>query len=87
MTFTHGVGVGWLAPSLPFLGSANTPLDTSVTIDQASWVGSLIGLGALTGNIIFGLLLDRLGRKVCMYFLAIPNMVTTFVLSSRVSHN
>jgi len=38
-------------------------------------VGSLIGLGSLTGNIIFGLLLDRLGRKVCMYFLAIPNMV------------
>ncbi|KAH8417077.1 hypothetical protein KR222_002892 [Zaprionus bogoriensis] len=74
MTLTHGVGVGWLAPSLPLLGSDQTPLDKPVTIDQASWVGSLIGLGALTGNIIFGLLLDRLGRKLCMYLLAIPNM-------------
>lgn len=79
MTFTHGVGVGWLAPSLPLLGSENTPLESPVTIDQASWVGSLIGLGALTGNIIFGLLLDRLGRKLCMYFLAIPNIVGSFV--------
>lgn len=86
MTFTHGVGVGWLAPSLPLLGSENTPLDTPVTIDQASWVGSLVGLGALAGNIIFGLVLDRLGRKVCMYFLAIPNMVSTLVLYSRVFH-
>lgn len=86
MTFTHGVGVGWLAPSLPLLGSGNTPLESPVTIDQASWVGSLIGLGALTGNIIFGLLLDRLGRKLCMYFLAIPNIVCTFafVLSCHI---
>jgi len=75
MTLTHGVGVGWLAPSLPLLGSEETPLGTSISIDEASWVGSLIGLGALTGNIIFGLLLDRLGRKMCMYLLAIPNMV------------
>ncbi|KAH8310263.1 hypothetical protein KR044_000325 [Drosophila immigrans] len=75
MTFTHGVGVGWLAPSLPRLGSEETPLDKPISIDQVSWVGSLIGLGALTGNIIFGLLLDRLGRKMCMYLLAIPNMI------------
>ncbi|KAH8359705.1 hypothetical protein KR093_008426 [Drosophila rubida] len=75
MTFTHGVGVGWLAPSLPLLGSAESPLDTPISIDQVSWVGSLIGLGALTGNIIFGLLLDRLGRKMCMYLLAVPNMI------------
>lgn len=79
MTFTHGVGVGWLAPSLPLLGSGSTPLESPVTIDQASWVGSLIGLGALTGNIIFGLLLDRLGRKVCMYLLAIPNIVCIYL--------
>lgn len=76
LTLQHGIGVGWLAPSLPFLGSDQTPLNTPITVTETSWVGSLIGLGALTGNIIFGLLLDRLGRKVCMNLLAIPNMVT-----------
>ncbi|TDG42783.1 hypothetical protein AWZ03_010795 [Drosophila navojoa] len=74
LTLQHGIGVGWLAPSLPFLGSDQTPLNTPITVTETSWVGSLIGLGALTGNIIFGLLLDRLGRKVCMNLLAIPNM-------------
>ncbi|XP_034485937.1 facilitated trehalose transporter Tret1-2 homolog [Drosophila innubila] len=82
MTLTHGVGVGWLAPSLPLLGSEETPLGTSISIDEASWVGSLIGLGALTGNIIFGLLLDRLGRKMCMYLLAIPNMIYWILIYS-----
>ncbi|XP_017104189.2 facilitated trehalose transporter Tret1-like [Drosophila bipectinata] len=74
MTLTHGVGVGWLSPSLRLLGSDHSPLGDPITIGEASWMGSLIGLGSLTGNIIFGLLLDRLGRKLCMYFLAIPNM-------------
>ncbi|XP_062125159.1 facilitated trehalose transporter Tret1-like [Drosophila sulfurigaster albostrigata] len=82
MTFTHGVGVGWLAPSLPLLGSEETPLDKPISIDEISWVGSLIGLGALTGNIIFGLLLDRLGRKLCMYLLAIPNMIYWILIYS-----
>ncbi|KAH8278449.1 hypothetical protein KR018_003426 [Drosophila ironensis] len=74
MTLTHGVGVGWLSPSLRLLGSDHSPLGEPLTIGEASWVGSLIGLGSLSGNLIFGLLLDRLGRKLCMYFLAIPNM-------------
>jgi len=81
MTFTHGVGVGWLAPSLPLLGSEKSPLGQPINIDEASWVGAFVGLGALTGNIIFGLLLDRLGRKMCMYFLAIPNMVNIMTVT------
>lgn len=84
MTLSHGVGVGWLAPSLPLLGSEETPLGTAISINEASWVGSLIGLGAMTGNILFGLLLDRLGRKKCMYLLAIPNMVDIYCVYARV---
>lgn len=83
MTLTHGVGVGWLSPSLRLLGSDHSPLGDPITITEASWMGSLIGLGSLTGNIIFGLLLDRLGRKLCMYFLAIPNMVSSYYLFKR----
>lgn len=82
MTFTHGVAVGWLAPSLPLLGSEKSPLGEPINIDEASWVGAFVGLGALTGNIIFGLLLDRLGRKICMYFLAIPNMIYWILIYS-----
>lgn len=82
MTLTHGIGVGWLAPSLPLLGAELSPLDRPISIEEASWVGSLIGLGALAGNIIFGLLVDRLGRKMSMYFLAIPNMVNKLLYSS-----
>ncbi|EDV93397.1 facilitated trehalose transporter Tret1 [Drosophila grimshawi] len=74
MTLTHGIGIGWFAPSLPLLGSEETPLNQPISVNEVSWVGGLVGLGALAGNIIFGLLLDRIGRKLCMYFMAIPNM-------------
>ncbi|XP_030374058.1 facilitated trehalose transporter Tret1-like [Scaptodrosophila lebanonensis] len=74
MTFTHGVSVGWLSPTLRLLSSENSPLGYEITFVEASWIGSLMGLGSLVGNIGFGLLLDRIGRKTCMYGLAIPNM-------------
>lgn len=42
---------------------------------EISWIGSLFGLGSLLGNIMFGVLLDRIGRKWCMYMLALPVIV------------
>ncbi|XP_017487955.1 PREDICTED: facilitated trehalose transporter Tret1-like, partial [Rhagoletis zephyria] len=75
MTFTHGISLGWLSPIIQVLQSPDSPLNFTITTDQVSWIGSLFGIGFLVGNIFFGLTLDRLGRKVNMYLLAIPHML------------
>ncbi|XP_068153067.1 facilitated trehalose transporter Tret1-like [Drosophila tropicalis] len=75
MTLTDGIGIGWLSPTLTLLSSENNPFGDALTVVQASWVGSVIGLGSLVGDLIFGLLIDRLGRKICLFVLAIPNMI------------
>ncbi|XP_034667866.1 facilitated trehalose transporter Tret1-like [Drosophila subobscura] len=72
ITFGHGFGVGWLSPTLAKIQSPDSPLDFAVNIDEISWLGSMIGIGGMAGNLTIGLLLERIGRKLCIYMLAGP---------------
>ncbi|XP_011181201.2 facilitated trehalose transporter Tret1-like [Zeugodacus cucurbitae] len=75
ITFCNGIGIGWCAPMLAKLQSPiDSPLDFTATVQQTSWIGSLVCVGGITGNVLFGVLLDRIGRKACIYLLAIPHM-------------
>ncbi|KAH8241434.1 hypothetical protein KR026_002911 [Drosophila bipectinata] len=72
ITFGHGVGVGWLSPTLTKITRSDSPLDFPVDIDEVSWLGSMLGLGSLLGNLTIALLIERTGRKFCIYLLAGP---------------
>ncbi|EDW85307.1 uncharacterized protein Dwil_GK18460 [Drosophila willistoni] len=72
ITFGHGVGVGWLSPTLTKISTSNSPLDFEVGISEISWLGSMLGLGSLCGNLTIAFLLERMGRKFCIYLLAGP---------------
>ncbi|XP_036341275.1 facilitated trehalose transporter Tret1-like [Rhagoletis pomonella] len=75
MTLSHGIGLGWLSPTLLILQSTQTPLDFKVAVEDVSWIGSIFGIGSLCSNIFFGLTADRFGRKTNMYLLALPHML------------
>ncbi|KAH8378225.1 hypothetical protein KR093_010297, partial [Drosophila rubida] len=71
-TFSHGVGIGWMSPVMRDLQSPESPLSFKVIVEEISWIGSLLGIGSLIGNLLAGFLQDRIGRKPVLYFLAIP---------------
>ncbi|KAH8263319.1 hypothetical protein KR044_007334, partial [Drosophila immigrans] len=71
-TFAHGVGIGWMSPVLSDLQSSESPLSFKVVVEEISWIGSLLGIGSIIGNLLAGFLQDRIGRKPILYFLAIP---------------
>lgn len=75
MNFAHGLGIGWVSPTVEIIQSPDTPLSFPVTVDQVSWIGSLFGFGFLSGNILFGLTINRFSRKLNMYLLAFPHML------------
>ncbi|XP_053948850.1 facilitated trehalose transporter Tret1-like [Anastrepha ludens] len=75
LTFCHGICLGWFAPMLAKLQSPNgSPLDFNASVEEGSWLGALICLGAIVGSAVFGQLLDIIGRKGCIYGLAIPHI-------------
>lgn len=68
--------MGWLSPTLTKIKDPETPLSFQVGIAEVSWLGSMLGLGYLGGNLTMVIFLERLGRKFCIYLLAGPYAVS-----------
>lgn len=63
----YGCGIGWVSLALPLLKSDETPLTTGpFSKDEVSWIGSILSMGSLTGNLIFGTLVNFYGAKTCL---------------------
>lgn len=72
--------MGWLSPALSTLNSQHTPLQSGpLTIDQLSWLGGVISIGALVGNFLFTIVGTYLGQKMSMFLLAFPNLVSNAI--------
>lgn len=77
ITYCHGIGLGWLSPMLPLLQTeGKSPLDFVIDVHEASWLGAVISMGAITGNFTYSYIMNRFGRKVALYCLAVPNVVS-----------
>lgn len=67
----HGAGVGWSAASMTVLTSDDNPLPLGkLNMNDISWISSLLSLGGLFGNISFGFITNRFGRKIPLLFVS-----------------
>lgn len=76
-TIGFGLFEGWSSPSILLLTSAKSPLPSgTISMEQASWVASLQCVGCLLGNICFGYIINRYGRRLPLIILAFPLAVS-----------
>lgn len=71
-----GLFLGWASPSLPFLtngDNANYPV--RLKLEEASWVVSLLTLGASGGCLTSAFMVNVVGRKNTMLFTAVPSVI------------
>lgn len=69
---------------LPQLQSEHhSPLDFVIDVHEASWLGAVISVGAIAGNFLFSFIMNRFGRKVSLYCLAVPNTVSFLSLPNE----
>lgn len=75
MSLSHGLAIGWLSPSLPYLRSEESHLSTGpVTSENVSWIGSLSAVGAFFGAVIFGKISQKFGQKLTLILLVVPHL-------------
>lgn len=85
-----GIMLGWTSPAIYLLTSSESPLPSSVRIsmEQASWIASLMAIGGFIGNIFFGYVASKFGRKGPLIFLSIPMIVSHFIwIYPRIQYN
>lgn len=79
----YGVVGGWSSPSILLLMSSDSPLPSGkITMDQASWIASLLCIGGLIGNLLFGFIANVFGRKMPLVLISIPAIVRTNFLNA-----
>ncbi|XP_011254200.2 facilitated trehalose transporter Tret1 [Camponotus floridanus] len=83
---TVGQYFGWASPSLPILlqGKDET-YPVRLTSEEASWVASLLMLGAMTGSIICAFIVNIIGRKNTMLFAAVPSIISWLMIAFATS--
>lgn len=74
----YGYAAGWTSSNLLILESNKiSPLaGGALDREQSSWVASLFAISGVFGTIIFYLISDITGRKIPLWFLAIPHAVS-----------
>ena len=73
-----GLSSAYTSPAIASMNEANSTLWIEIEGEEASWIGSLMPLGALLGGILGGTLVEKLGRKSTIMATAIP-----FILCKR----
>ncbi|CAG2065500.1 unnamed protein product, partial [Timema podura] len=74
--YTQGTIVGWPSPVLPSLQSENSPIGGEpMTDEEASWMGSVLCLGALLMTPIYSYLANNHSRKLTGYLVGIPPII------------
>jgi len=61
-----GTSISWTSPALPLLKKGEWEGGFSLSTSEASWVGSLMPIGALIGGQVGGLFMSKLGRRGAM---------------------
>ncbi|CAG0914667.1 unnamed protein product [Notodromas monacha] len=79
-SFAVGMALAWSSPVLPVLEA-----EMHLSLDQVSWIGSLIALGALCGGMPAGWMMERYGRRTSLLFISLPFAVGWIGLMSASS--
>ncbi|KAF5269611.1 hypothetical protein FQR65_LT05950 [Abscondita terminalis] len=79
-SITFGAYLSWTSPVLPQLQNQNSTMPFTLTVEEGSWVGSMLAVGILCSSIPSGYLADRFGLKRCIIALIVPNAIFTLIV-------
>lgn len=80
----YGVTSGFSSPAIIFLTSDDSPLPTGkITMEQASWIASLLCIGGLIGNVLYGIITSKYGRKLPLMSMATLTIVYKIVIFAK----
>lgn len=78
-SFTLGMAFAWSSPSIPRLNGMvdpeNNPLNPPLDLNQASWVTSIVALGATVSPFFAAMCSDKYGRKKTVLLFMIPIVI------------
>lgn len=83
-----GILEGWSSPMNVLLMRDESPLPSGkISMEEATWITSLLQVGALICNFVFGYISNNFGRKIPLLVISIPMIVSTTLRVLKVLNN
>lgn len=83
IAIAYGCSNGWNSPAILLLRAEDSPLSTgAITVNEQSWIGAIQAVGAVFGNLLFGWVANRFGRKYPICILALPLFVCNILMGT-----
>nr|CAH7764126.1 unnamed protein product [Callosobruchus chinensis] len=80
--FLYGATLSWSTPEIPkLLNETTTPLNRPVTIEEASWLSSIVLPAMVIGAFLFCYLSEKIGRKLALLSTTVPLASGYFILA------
>lgn len=80
---SYGLFFGWPSPSLSFLMQNNSSIP--LTSQQATWVTSILTMGAAVGAVFCTYIINIIGRKLTLLFTTIPMIIGWMMIAFATS--
>lgn len=85
LAMSCGFAFSWSSPVLPKLTNENrtdeNPLGQPISDMEQSWIASLLSVGSIIGPWPWSYLSDKIGRKFTLILLALPMLISYFILA------
>ncbi|KAG7318381.1 hypothetical protein KOW79_018136 [Hemibagrus wyckioides] len=82
---SFGFVLGYSSPAIPDLQRIPDPR-LRLTVEEASWFGSVVTIGAGLGGLLGGWVVDKIGRKLSLMFCALPFIFGFTIIIAAQNH-
>ncbi|XP_076248619.1 facilitated trehalose transporter Tret1 [Calliopsis andreniformis] len=80
---SYGLFFGWSSPSLPLLMQHDSPIH--LTLQQATWVTSILHFGAVVGIVFCTCIINVIGRKWTIFLTVVPAVIGWLIIAFATS--
>lgn len=76
IVLSHGNILGWFSPAVSLFSTPKTPLKEDLSIEQISWLATVLSISTIFGTLISGVFLELFGYRFALMFMALPHIVS-----------
>lgn len=77
-----GTSISWTSPTIPkLLNDTTSPLGRAITVQEASWISSLVTVGGFLGPFIYGYIAKKFGKKITLLLVGLPYMTSSLIIA------